>query len=160
LINSTNGTTSDKDADTWEVSLKHGSAIGIGIAHEGERVVLRFLESPGSSTLPINELSLKDDNLFSWLRINEDTGEIWVDGKRFILPRKEYDLILCLYNNAGKVCHKDEIISKVWSEVVDPGGVSDAAVDQLIHRLRSKIEPNITQPTRLISRKGFGYLLV
>jgi pSer/pThr/pTyr-binding forkhead associated (FHA) protein len=161
-LNSTNGTTIDRERliPGKYYSLKHGSTIGIGIAPGGERVILRFIESPASSTLPINELSLRDDNFVSWLRINEDTGEIWIDGKRLILPRKEYNLILCLHNNAGKVCWKDDLIAKVWPEVVDASGVSDAAVDQLIHRLRLKIEPDPSQPVRLISRKGFGYLLV
>ncbi len=33
----------------------------------------------------------------------------------------------------------------------------NAAIDQLIHRLRMKIEPTPLRPKRLISRKGFGY---
>jgi hypothetical protein len=161
-LNSTNGTTIDNQRLTQGeyYNLKHGSAIGIGIVPDGERVILRFQDVTASSTVPVGELSLNDDNPVTWLKINENAGEIWIDGKRFNLPRKEFDLLLCLYNRAGIVCSREELISRVWPEVIDPGGVSDAAIDQLIRRLRSKIEPDPLQPRRLITRKGFGYMLV
>lgn len=157
-LNSTNGTTLDRIRliSGEYYCLKDGSEIGIGITPVGERVILRFQEA----TVPVDELNSDENKLVTWLKINEDTGEIWIDGKRFTLPRKEFDLILCLYNKSGAICHREELISKVWPEVVDPGGVSDAAIDQLIHRIRAKVELNPSQPQRLLSRKGFGYMLV
>jgi DNA-binding winged helix-turn-helix (wHTH) protein len=140
--------------------LRHNSIIGLGIASEGARVVLRFKESPTTSTIRIEELKIDEISPVSWLKIDEKRGEVWVDGELFSLPRKEYDLLLFLYNRAGRVCSRDELIANVWPEAVDAEGVSDAAVDQLVHRLRLKIESSPSQPRRLISRKGFGYILV
>ena len=46
------------------------------------------------------------------------------------------------------------------SDVQDPGAVSDATIDQLVHRLREKVEKVPSKPARIVSKKGFGYLLV
>lgn len=158
-LRSTNGTTIDNqriEADKF-YPLKQDSIIGLGIAQQGARIVLRFKVN---TTTPIESCLDKESFTGSWLCIDEERDEIRVDNKLINLPRKEFDLLLCLYHNAGKVCPKDEIIAKVWPEVIDPGGVSDAAIDQLIHRLRMKIESDPSQPKRLLSRKGFGYMLL
>jgi DNA-binding response OmpR family regulator len=96
----------------------------------------------------------------SWLRIDEKLHEVWIDGQQVKLPKKEYKLVVCLQKRAGKVCTREELISEVWPEVCDASGVSDAAIDQLVHRLRLKIEVNPSVPKRLINRRGFGYMLV
>ena len=64
-----------------------------------------------------------------------------------------------LRSNAGQVCSRDEIIKAVWPESQDPAAISDATVDQLIHRLREKVEPEPARPARIISKVGFGYML-
>jgi DNA-binding winged helix-turn-helix (wHTH) protein len=140
--------------------LRHNSIIGLGISSEGARVLLRFKESPTTSTVRIEEIKINEISPVKWLKMDETRREVWVDEELLALSRKEYDLVLFLHSRAGKVCSRDELIAEVWPEVADPGGVSDAAIDQLIHRLRVKIEPDPSRPRRLISRKGFGYMLV
>jgi pSer/pThr/pTyr-binding forkhead associated (FHA) protein len=139
-------------------TLSHDSYIGLGVDPRGPRVILRFKESPTTVTVRLHEMD--EVSPLSWLQINEERREVWVDGKLVPLSRKEYDLALLLHRRAGVVCSRDEIIAKVWPEAEDPGAVSDATIDQLVHRLREKIEPDTSQPKRLISRKGFGYILV
>jgi pSer/pThr/pTyr-binding forkhead associated (FHA) protein len=160
-LNSTNGTSLDEIRIDPGKSyrLKHDSAIGLGIFSEGARVILRFKETPTVSTTRIEVADLGRLIGPGWLRIDAKKDEIWVDEKLLVLSRKEYDLLVYLSGRAGEICQRDELISKVWPEVVDPGGVSDAAIDQLIHRLRLKIEPDPAKPQRLISKKGFGYAL-
>jgi hypothetical protein len=138
--------------------LRDDSTIGLGIATGGPKVVLRFKESPTTVTVYAREID--EVSPLSWLRIDEERREAWVDGKLISLSRKEYELALFLYRRAGTVCSRDEIIAEVWPEAKDPGAVSDATIDQLIHRLREKVELEASQPKRLISRKGFGYMLV
>ena len=158
-LNSMNGTSLDGvciEAEKF-YPLKQNSVIGLGITPDGARITLRFKESPTVST---TRIGVEKNNPVSWLKVDENRGEVRVDGKRLILSRKEYDFIKYLYENHEKVCNRDEIINRVWPEVVDPGGVSDAAIDQLVHRLRMKIEPDPKQPKRLLIRKGFGFRLV
>ncbi len=103
---------------------------------------------------------MPERNLVSWLRMGEKLGELWIDEKQVSLTKQEYEFMIYLHKRAGNVCTREELISEVWPEVLDTNGVSNAAIDQLVHRLRLKVESDPSQPKRLISRKGFGYMLV
>jgi DNA-binding winged helix-turn-helix (wHTH) protein len=161
-LESTNGTQLDGNriAPGKTYPLMNNSVIGLGIAGEEARVLLRFKESPTTATARIEETEINETNPLSWLRIDEKKSELWVDDKPITVSKKEYHLVLFLCSRAGKICSRDAIIAGVWPEVADAEGVSDAAIDQMIHRLRMKIESDPSRPSRLISRKGFGYMLV
>jgi hypothetical protein len=160
-LGSTNGTTADdrRIEPGQSYRLKHDSVIGLGVASGTAYVLLRFKESPTVSTARIEPDRTGEGGHLSWLRLDTAQGEVWVDQKPLTLSRKEYDLLLCLAGRAGRLCNREELIARVWPEAV-AAGVADAAIDQLVHRLRLKIEPDPEQPARLISRKGFGYTMV
>ncbi len=160
-LGSTNGTAIDdvRIEPARSYPLTHESSIALGIASGNARVLLRFKETPTVSTVRIEPDYGGLARSPAWMRIDDNKGEVWADGRLLALSRKEYDLIVFLCGRAGKICQRDELISVVWPEVLDSAGVSDAAIDQLIHRLRVKIEPDPTQPSRIVSRKGFGYML-
>jgi pSer/pThr/pTyr-binding forkhead associated (FHA) protein len=157
-LGSANGTTLDDERLTpgQAQQLRHDSVVGIGVTGGSARVLLRFKLTPTMSTVRIEMDRTAPPG---WLRLDEATGEVWVDGKPVILSRKEYDLMAFLAARKGKLCTRDELIASVWPEALDPAGVADAAVDQLVHRLRLKIEQDPARPARLVSRKGFGFLL-
>lgn len=161
-LESTNGTQLDgkKIMTGKSYPLMHNSVIGLGIAREEARVLLRFKESPTTATARIEDTGIDESNSLDWLQIEEKRSEVCVNGKLITLSKKEYQLVLFLYKRAGEICSRDAIIAEVWPEVADAEGVSDAAIDQMIHRLRMKIESDPLQPRRIISRKGFGYMLV
>jgi DNA-binding response OmpR family regulator len=94
------------------------------------------------------------------LQVDEGKKEAVVDGKQKKLSKKEYDLLVLLYRNTGNICSRDEIIEAVWPESRDTSAISDATIDQLIHRLREKVEPEPARPSRIVSKKAFGYMLV
>ena len=160
-LGSTNGTMLDEDrilpGKLYE--LKQNSKIGLGVRDETARVVLIFRESETTDIMEGKDRRY-DAPTVPWLKIDQARKEAWVDGKAIKLSRKKYELLLYLYRNAGKICSKDEIVDAVWPESKDPGAISDAAVDQMIHRLREKVEPDIARPARIISKKAFGYILV
>src|SRR5680860_165301 len=72
------------------------------------------------------------------------------------LTSSEFKLLKYLLQNPGKVINRNEIIEAVWKENTSIAGVSDQALDQLILRIRKKIEDNpnnlslihISEPTR------------
>jgi hypothetical protein len=140
--------------------LKHNSAIGLGITDEGPCVLLRFSASDETVAIGISKKERPKASLVDWLKINEEKKEVWVDGKPIHLSRKEFSLMLLLKQNAGRICSKDEVIAAAWPQVQEPGVISDANVDQLIHRIREKVEVNPSSPTRVVSKKGFGYMLL
>jgi len=159
-LGSTNGTTLNDDriipGNLYE--LKHNARIGLGVEGTSQQTVLVFKESEDTNIMRAKEGSVPA--VVSWLKVDEGRKEAVVDGKPKKLSKKEYDLLLLLYRNAGNICSRDEIIEAVWPERKDASAISDATIDQLIHRLREKVEPKPAKPTRIISKKAFGYMLV
>lgn len=73
-----------------------------------------------------------------------------------ILSPQEYRLLKFLIENAGRVLERDEIIGAVWPDAQVLSGISDEAIDQLVFRLRKKIEDEPAHPKHLITVKGRG----
>jgi pSer/pThr/pTyr-binding forkhead associated (FHA) protein len=159
-LGSTNGTMLDDDrimpGKLYE--LKHNSKIGLGLEDDSAHIVLQFKESEGTDI--IGRKKAPATAKVAWLKVDEGKKEASVDGKPANLSRKEYELLTFLYGNAGNICSRDRIIEAVWPESQDPGAISDSTVDQLIHRLREKVEPEPSRPVRIVSKKAFGYMLV
>jgi len=159
-LGSTNGTMLNDDriipGNLYE--LKHNSRIGLGVEGASAQTVLVFKESEDTNIMHGEESAA--EKVVSWLKIDEGKKEAVVDGKQKKLSKKEYELLLLLYRHAGNICSRDEIIEAVWPETQDTLAISDATIDQLIHRLREKVEPEPARPSRIISKKAFGYMLV
>ncbi len=73
------------------------------------------------------------------------------------LTSSEFLLLRHLLQNKGQVITRDDIISAVWPDVKSTAGITDQAVDQLIFRLRRKIEENPASPVYLFTIKGRGF---
>jgi len=164
-LGSTNGSMLDDDRIIPDrlYELKHNSRIGLGVEGDRARIVLIFKESESTNIInrkPVPAGRQGKAPVVAWLKVDEGKKEALVDGGQVKLSRKEYELLLFLYRNAGNVCSRDEIIEAVWPESQDPAAISDATIDQLIHRLREKVEPEPAKPVRIVSRKAFGYMLV
>ena len=67
----------------------------------------------------------------------------------------EHRLIDCLMLNAGQVVTRDAIVDYVWGSLK----ANRDMVRQLVHRLRTKIEPDPTHPTYIENIPGLGYVL-
>ena len=71
------------------------------------------------------------------LVINTATYEVSVDGRRVSLRFKEYELLLLMAANPGRVYSREVLLNQIWGyEYI--GGTR--TVDVHIRRLRSKIE--------------------
>lgn len=164
-LNSTNGTMLDDDRILPDklYEIKHNCKIGLGVDGDTAHVILLFKETESTNIIArkgASNVAREAVPSIDWLKIDERKKDVWVDGKQKKLSKKEYGLILFLYSNEGKICSRDEIISAVWPESKDSSAISDATIDQLIHRLREKVEPEPARPVRIISKKAFGYMLV
>jgi len=94
------------------------------------------------------------------IRIDVESGDVWVDGKlASLLTDLEYKLLLLLYGNLDKICDKYKIVESVWGEsYIDE--VDDARIEKLVSRLRDKIETAPADPKYLITVRGRGYKLI
>ena len=77
-------------------------------------------------------------------------------GQRTIeLTAKEFDLLLFLARNAGRVVTRSEILSEVWK---DSGGAHSNVIDVYASRLRKKVDDGET--VRLVTTlRGVGYMM-
>lgn len=74
-----------------------------------------------------------------------------VDGTEVKLTRKEFELLAYLISHRGRVCSREQILSRVWSDEVV---VLDRTIDVNITRLRSKIGP---YGAYIVTKSGYGY---
>jgi DNA-binding response OmpR family regulator len=98
------------------------------------------------------------DTPFPELEIDLASGVVRVDRRAVTLAPKEYALLAYLYERGGQVCSKDDIGEAVWPEYQE--GIFDYQVENLIRRLRSKLEPDPANPQMLLTLRGLGYKLV
>ena len=80
-----------------------------------------------------------------------------VDGIEVTLPLKEFELLHLLLANAGRVLPRDVLIDRVWGSDY----VGDTkTLDVHVKRLRAKLEPDPSNPTRITTIRGLGYKYV
>ncbi|MGH2820829.1 MAG: response regulator transcription factor [Actinomycetota bacterium] len=88
------------------------------------------------------------------IRLDPDRFEVTVGGQPVHLPRKEFELLELLMENAGRVLTRDGLIDQVWGS--DYFG-DTRTLDVHIKRLRAKCEEDPHQPKHLITIRGLGY---
>ena len=111
--------------------------------------VLRRTQSKAVATTPTPEASktLKVEGL----ELDLAFKRCFVDGTEIKLARKELELLYYLVKNRGKICSREDILSRVWSDEVV---VLDRTIDVNITRLRSKLG---VYGSYIVTRSGFGY---
>lgn len=72
------------------------------------------------------------------------------------LTVSEFRLLRILLENPNTVIDREQIIHAVWKDSKSLEGVSDQAVDQLVFRLRKKIEDDPNSPVHIQTVKGRG----
>lgn len=74
-----------------------------------------------------------------------------VDGEKVKLARKEYEILLKLLSNPGKVYSRETLLNEIWPEEVI---VVDRVVDVHVTHIRQKIGQ---YAKNIVSRSGYGY---
>ncbi len=72
------------------------------------------------------------------------------------LTKGEFRLLRYLLQHNDEVVERETIVSIVWQEDKTSLGITDQAIDQLIFRLRRKIEADPNHPQHLLTVKGRG----
>lgn len=88
------------------------------------------------------------------LSINDEQKEVTVDGEPVRLTPIEYNILLLLVKNQGKVFSIDQIYESIWNE--DAIGVDNTVAVHIRH-IREKIEINPKEPRYLKVVWGVGY---
>ena len=93
--------------------------------------------------------------LFDDLLVDVENSRVTVRGEPVKLTPIEFQLLVCLAENAGRILTHEQLLARVWGdEYVDTGYVK-----RYIWYLRRKIERDPSNPEYIITERGFGYRL-
>jgi two-component system, OmpR family, response regulator RegX3 len=115
------------------------------------RAVLRRSPAEREPTVSLDVLQVGD------VTIDPDAHEVTIRGERVSLPLKEFELLTLLAENAGRVLPRETLIDRVWG--LDYVG-DTKTLDVHIKRLRSKVEDDPSNPSRIVTIRGLGYKYV
>jgi DNA-binding response OmpR family regulator len=112
------------------------------------RAVMRRIkreQSPAESDRPI---------MFGNLTINALSRTVTISGNDVPLTAKEFDMLYLLAQHPKQVYTREQLLDRIWggAEYIDPGTVTVH-----IRRVREKIEPDPSNPIRLVTVWGVGY---
>ncbi len=104
----------------------------------------------------LGNLNKEDNAIFrvGGLEMNDDTKQVTVDGEIVKLTPMEYNILLLLVKNLGRVFSSDQIYESIWQESAY-GAENTVAVH--IRHIREKIEINPKDPRYLKVVWGVGY---
>ena len=104
----------------------------------------------------INEKT-KTESLYSGnIRIDKNICKVYKNEIEILLSRQEYRLLLYLVENKNHVLSKEQILERVWDS--DGKYVDNNTVSVNISRLRTKIEDDPSNPERIRTVHGVGYI--
>lgn len=94
---------------------------------------------------PTERLSYND------LVIDVSKKKVTIKDKEISLTKKEFEILLLLVQNKGRVFSREEILTRIWSDEVY---VLDRTIDVNITRLRKKVKD---YGKYIVTRLGYGY---
>jgi two-component system response regulator RegX3 len=112
------------------------------------RAVLRRVPQNQGGELSGSSVTVGD------ISIDPEQHEVVIRGETSTLPLKEFELLHILIANAGRVLPRETLIDRVWG--TDYVG-DTKTLDVHVKRLRSKIEDDPANPTRIVTIRGLGY---
>jgi DNA-binding response OmpR family regulator len=121
--------------------------------HEGDEITI------GEVTLTYHDPDTTfRDTLALDLELDLKAGVVRVNRRVVTLSPKEFSLLAHLYEHRNQVCSKDDIGRAVWPEYQD--GIYDYQIENLVRRLRSRLEPDAAEAQLILTVRGLGYKLV
>ncbi len=91
---------------------------------------------------------------FGELEVDLDKRKVSIEGQRIDLSPKEFELLSLLASHPGKSYDRSKILNLVWGYDFDG---YEHTVNSHINRLRRKIEPDLQNPTYILTSWGVGY---
>jgi len=87
------------------------------------------------------------------LEIDIDAHEVRMGGKPALLTPSEFRLLEVLARNAGTALTRSQLLDKLS----DDGAIYERTLDRHINNLRHKIEPDVQNPSYVVTVYGVGY---
>ncbi|GJM62576.1 response regulator transcription factor [Persicobacter diffluens] len=113
------------------------------------KAIFRRTQMIAESLQPLSP-HLEYDNI----SIQIEKRKVMVAGKKVELSPKEFDLLVLMASHPGRNYSRSDLLKLIWG--YDFEGY-EHTVNSHINRLRSKIEPDMTNPTYILTTWGVGY---
>ncbi|MFY9325064.1 MAG: response regulator transcription factor [Candidatus Nanopelagicales bacterium] len=88
------------------------------------------------------------------IEIDQDRHQVLIRGQETSMPLKEFELLLYLTQNSGRVLTRNQLIDRIWGS--DYFG-DTKTLDVHIKRLRARVEKDPAKPKYLQTVRGVGY---
>ena len=88
------------------------------------------------------------------IEIDQDRHQVLIRGQATSMPLKEFELLLYLTQNSGRVLTRNQLIDRIWGS--DYFG-DTKTLDVHIKRLRARVEKDPAKPKYLQTVRGVGY---
>ncbi len=92
---------------------------------------------------------------FGRLQIDRESRTVRVDGEERLLTSYQFDLLVALAENAGRVLGRERLMDLVKGAELE---AFDRSIDVHVSRIRSAIEDDPRHPRRIITVRGAGYV--
>ena len=92
---------------------------------------------------------------FGRLEIDTAARSVRLDGRICELTGYQFDLLVVLAQNAGRVLSRETLMDRVKGEELES---FDRSIDVHISRIRAAIEDNAKKPRRVITVRSAGYV--
>ena len=92
---------------------------------------------------------------FGRLTIDRGARAVRVDCEAKVLTSYQFDLLVALAENAGRVLNRDRLLDLVKGEELE---AFDRSIDVHVSRIRAAIEDDPKHPRRIITVRGSGYV--
>ena len=92
---------------------------------------------------------------FGRLVIDRSTRTVTLDGEERALTGHQFDLLVALVENAGRVLSRDQLMERVRGTSLE---AFDRSIDVHVSRIRAAIEDDPGHPRRIVTLRGAGYL--
>jgi pSer/pThr/pTyr-binding forkhead associated (FHA) protein len=151
-LDSKNGTwINSKQLKASTVPLRDGDEIQIAMV-----VKITFIGSEATAPLTVDELPGASGRL----QINREARRVFIGGVEVDPPLSlpQYRLLELLYDGAGAIRTRDEVVEFVWPDAVGEG-VSEQAIDALVRRLRDRLAEVDPVYQYIITVRGHGFRL-
>jgi DNA-binding response OmpR family regulator len=90
------------------------------------------------------------------LEIRAGEGLVLANGRALTLSVREFDLLVALARNAGRIVSREELYRLAWGGALRRG---DRCCDVYVHKLRCKLEEALPDMRFIHTHVGFGYRL-
>ncbi|HMP67216.1 MAG TPA: response regulator transcription factor [Candidatus Paceibacterota bacterium] len=100
----------------------------------------------------IEDVILKSRNI----KLNSNTGEVFLKNKKIYLTRKEFSLLEFLMKNPNQILSRSKLIENIWDINADP---FSNTIETHIGNLRAKFRDNNKKVIANIPGRGYKFIL-